>query len=229
MAPPAPPYQRELRSGLMIASMRPEHAEALATLQGIVFPTLAEEARFKAPHYRHHLELFAEGQFVVLDGQRVVGGTTTVRVDFDFDQPAHTFEDMIQGGWMTSHQPEGQWLYGADVSIHPEYRRRGLATALYAARQQLVWRLGLRGQLAAGMMSGFGAARARMTAEAYFEGLRSGRITDPTLSMQQHAGFEIRALLPDYLNDPVCDNYSVLIVLDAARDVPGAVRPTAPT
>ena len=25
---------------------------------------------------------------------------------------------------------------------------------------------------------------------------------------------------------PVCDNYSVLIVLDAAKDVPGAVRPT---
>jgi hypothetical protein len=31
--------------------------------------------------------------------------------------------------------------------------------------------------------------------------------------------------LKDYLRDPVCDNYSVLIVLDAAKDVAGAVRP----
>ena len=209
--------------------MRPEHAEVLEELQEIVFPTLADEERFKAAHYRHHVAMFGDGQFVALDEDRVVGATTTVRVHFDFARPGHTFEDMIQGGWMTSHEPDGEWLYGADVSVHPEYRRRGLATALYAARQQLVWRLGLRGQLAAGMMSGYGAVKDRMTAEDYFEGLRSGRITDPTLSMQQHAGFEVRALLPDYLTDPVCDNYSVLIVLDAARDVPGAVRPRPPT
>ena len=65
-----------------------------------------------------------------------------------------------------------------------------------------------------------------MTAEAYYKGLVAGRINDPTLSMQQKVGFEFRALLKDYLQDPVCDNYSVLIVLDAAKDVPGAVRPT---
>ena len=43
--------------------------------------------------------------------------------------------------------------------------------------------------------------------------------------MQQRVGFEFRGLLKDYLQDPVCDNYSVLIVLDAAKDVPGASRP----
>jgi hypothetical protein len=45
--------------------------------------------------------------------------------------------------------------------------------------------------------------------------------------MQQRVGFEFRGLLKDYLNDPICDNYSVLIVLDAAKDVEGAVRPPA--
>lgn len=229
MAGPVPSYRRALPSGLVIASTRPEHAESLEALQEIVFPTLADEERFKAAHYRHHVAMFGEGQFVALDEDRVVGATSTVRVHFDLTRPAHTFEDMIQGGWLTSHEPEGEWLYGADVSVHPECRRRGLATALYAARQELVWRLGLRGQITAGMMSGYGAVKDRMTAEDYFEGLRTGRITDPTLSMQQHAGFEVRALLADYLNDPVCDNYSVLIVLDAARDVPGAVRPPTPT
>ena len=77
-------------------------------------------------------------------------------------------------------------------------------------------------------MSGFGAVKHRMSAESYYEGLVSGRLNDPTLSMQQKVGFEFRALLKNYLSDPVCDNYSVLIVLDAARDVQGAVRPVAP-
>lgn len=219
------PYHRVLPNGLVVATSRAEHAEALEALQRTVFPTLADEERFKAAHYRKHLELFPEGQFVALDGSRVVGATTTIRLHFDFSHVAHTFADIIQGGWLTSHEPDGDWLYGADIGVHPEYRGRGLAMALYAARQELVWTLGLKGQVSAGMMRGFSAVKHRMSAEEYYQGLVDGRINDPTLSMQRRVGFELRALLPDYLNDPVCDNYSVLIVLDAAKDVPGARRP----
>ena len=221
-------YRRVLPDGLAIRSALPAHADALEQLQRDVFPTLADEQRFKAAHYRKHIELFPEGQMVGLDGNRVVAATATIRLHFDFGDRTHTFADIIQGGWLTSHQPDGAWLYGADIGVHPDYRGRGLAQALYAARQELVWALGLKGQVTAGMMSGFGAVKHRMSAESYYEGLVSGRLNDPTLSMQQKVGFEFRALLKNYLSDPVCDNYSVLIVLDAARDVQGAVRPVAP-
>lgn len=218
-------YHRDLPNGLIVASARPEHADQLEALQRVVFPTLADEERFKAAHYRRHLELFPEGQFVGLDGERVVAATATIRLHFDFDHVAHTFADIIQGGWLTSHEPDGDWLYGADIGVHPEFRGRGLAQALYAARQELVWALGLKGQVTAGMPSGYGAVKHRMSAEEYYQGLVDGRINDPTLSMQRHVGFEFRGLLKDYLKDPVCDNYSVLIVLDADKDVAGAVRP----
>lgn len=221
-------YRRLLPNGLVITSARSQQADALEQLQRVVFPTLADEQRFKAAHYRKHIELFPEGQLVALDGDRVVAATATVRLHFNFDDRTHTFADIIQGGWLTSHEPDGDWLYGADIGVHPDYRGRGLAQALYAARQELVWALGLKGQVTAGMMSGFGAVKHRMSAESYYEGLVSGRINDPTLSMQQKVGFEFRALLKNYLSDPICDNYSVLIVLDAAWDVQGAVRPVAP-
>jgi GNAT superfamily N-acetyltransferase len=221
------PYRRALASGLVIASARPEHAAALEELQRVVFPTLADEERFKAAHYRKHLELFPQGQFVGLDGDRVVAATATIRLHFDFGHRPHTFADIIQGGWLTSHAPGGDWLYGADIGVHPDYRGRGLAMALYAARQELVWALGLEGQVTAGMLSGYGAVKHQMSAEEYYDGLVAGRINDPTLSMQRRAGFEFRGLLKDYLKDPVCDNYSVLIVLGKDTDVPGAVRPAA--
>ena len=166
---------------------------------------------------------------MVLDGDRVVGATATIRLHFDFEHINHTFGDIIQGGWLTSHEPDGDWLYGADIGVHPDYRGRGLAQALYAARQELVWALGLKGQVTGGMMRGYGAVKHRMSAEDYYAGLVSGRINDPTLSMQLKVGFEFRGLLKDYLQDPVSDNYSVLIVLDAAKDVPGAVRPASTT
>ncbi len=122
-------------------------------MQRICFPTLAEEQRFKRVHFLKHMELFGDGQFVALDGDKVVGATSTVRLDFDFNHVDHTFADIIQGGWLTSHQPDGAWLDGADLSVRPEYRGRGLAGALYAARQEVVWRLKLKGQVTAGMIS----------------------------------------------------------------------------
>lgn len=214
------PYRQVLKNGVVIASTRPEHAAALAALQDVCFPTLAPEQRFTAAHYRKHLELFPEGQFVALDGGQVVGGTTTCRLHVDLDHVGHSFDDIIQGGWLTAHEPDGDWLYGADISVHPDHRGRGLGRALYAARQDAVRRLGLKGQVTAGMMRGYGAVKDRMSAEEYYRGLQDGTINDPTLSAQMKIGFQLRRLLPNYLHDPVCDDYAVLIVLDAGHDVP---------
>jgi 4-aminobutyrate aminotransferase / (S)-3-amino-2-methylpropionate transaminase / 5-aminovalerate transaminase len=217
-------YHRKLADGLVIAQARPEHAQQLEELQRICFPTLAEEQRFRRAHFLKHMELFGDGQLVALDGDKVVGATSTVRLDFDFNHVDHTFADIIQGGWLTSHQPGGAWLYGADLSVRPQYRGRGLASALYAARQELVWRLKLKGQVTAGMIPGYGPLKDTMTAQQYYESVLAGRMRDPTLSMQMNVGFEPRGLLANYLDDPICDNYSVLLVLDSEKSVRGAVR-----
>jgi 4-aminobutyrate aminotransferase/(S)-3-amino-2-methylpropionate transaminase len=220
-------YYKRLPDGLVIMQSRREHAEQLEALQRVCFPTLDDAERFKAAHYRKHIDLFEDGQFVVLDDERVVGATSTIRLEFDFQHVNHSFRDIIQGGWLTSHQPAGEWLYGADMSVAPEYRRRGLGTALYAARQETVWRLGLKGQVTAGMIRDYGAVRDRVPAQEYFQAVVEGRVKDSTLSMQLAVGFEPRALLANYLNDPSSGNYGVLLVLGAGREVPGASRQLA--
>ena len=216
-------YYRKLSGGMTVMNARPEFAERMEALQLECFPTLADDERFKARHYRKHMELFSDGQFVVMDGDRLVGATTTLRLDFDFENVNHTFAEIIQGGWLTSHQPEGAWLYGADIGVHPEYRGHGLGIALYASRQELVWRLALKGQVTAGMIP-----EVRLDAFAddgsriHCEQVVRGEMRDPTLSVQMKAGFEPRGLLANYLSDPVCDNYSVLLVLNSAAHVSGA-------
>jgi GNAT superfamily N-acetyltransferase len=210
---------RMLSNGIRICPTEAEHAEALEELQRIVFPTLAEGERFKRAHYLKHIALFPEGQFVALEGDRVVGMTSSIRVSFDFSHPHHSFAELIQGGWLTSHEPQGPWLYGADVGTHPDYRRRGIARALYAARHATVARLGLEGQVTVGMLRGYGALKSEMTVEEYYQLILSGQRSDPTISAQLKVGFEPRGIVPDYLSDPVCDGYGVLLVLSADKVV----------
>jgi len=208
-----------------VVHTRPEHAEPLEELQRVVFPTLADDERFKARHYLRHLELFADGQLCATDGGRVIGMTSTIRLDFDLDHPGHTFAEIIQGGWLTSHQPDGRWLYGADLGVHPEYRGRGIARALYAARHAVVRRLGLAGQVTVGMPSGYGAVAATMSAEAYYAELVAGSRRDPTVSAQLQIGFSPRGLIAGYISDPVCGGYGVVLVLPAEHDVPTTRSP----
>jgi GNAT superfamily N-acetyltransferase len=148
------------------------------------------------------------------DGDDVVGMTTTMRSKFDFARIHHTFSETIGGGWLPQHDPAGDWLYGLDIGVHPAYRGKGLARALYAARQALVIRLGLKGQLTVGMMNGYGAVAGTMSGEQYYHEFVSGLREDPTLSAQRAIGFEPMGLIGGYVNDPTCGGYGVLLRMD---------------
>ncbi len=201
-----------LSNGFQLEAMQIQHAEALESLQRIVFPSLSEEELILAKHYRKHLEIFPEGQFIISFEGHVIGATTTMLSNFDFENYHHTFNETIAGGWLTNHNPKGDWLYGLDVSVHPEFRRKGLASALYEARQHLVDKLSLRGQITVGMMNGYGVLSDSMTGEEYYQELVQGKRLDPTVSTQIKVGFKPIGLIPNYLNDPTCGNYGVMLV-----------------
>ena len=48
-------------------------AEGLEQLQIACFPTLAPHERMRREHFLSHAALFPEGNFVVLNGEKVVG------------------------------------------------------------------------------------------------------------------------------------------------------------
>ncbi len=212
-------YYIKTDSGLVVQNTKPEHAEQLEALQRIVFPTLAEDELILAKHYLKHLEIFPEGQFVITDKDEVIGMTTTMRSTFDIANHQHTFKETFAGGWMTNHNPNGDWLYGLDIGVHPIYRGLGLARLLYRARHQMAWQLGLKGQITVGMMSGYGAVSKQMTGQQYYNELIAGKRTDPTITPQMKVGFEPVALVPEYLSDPVCGNYGVLIKIAIKKEI----------
>jgi predicted N-acetyltransferase YhbS len=197
---------------IQITNTRPEHAAALGELQNIAFPNLSVDERMTVAHFRRHLEIFPDGQFVALDGDRPVGSTTTFRTGFDFAHPQHKFFEIIDYGWLGTHNPNGEWLYGADMMVHPDYRRRGIARRLYATRHELVRRLGLRGQMAGGMIPGYHRYADQCTVDEYIARVVAGDLIDPTLTAQLKMGFHVVATLYDHLHDPTSGNAAALIV-----------------
>ena len=196
---------------IVITHTRPEHIAHLVELQILCYPTLADTSRLKAPHFESHLRIFPEGQWVALAGDRVVGMSAGFLYSFDFDHPHHTFDEIIDYGYFTRHDPQGQYFYGADVSVHPAYRRRGIGRRLYDARKELVRQRGLKGIVAGAMIPGFAHYKHVMDAPTYVARVVAGEIFDPTLSMQLRQGFRVRGLLPNYLPDTATDGWSVLI------------------
>ncbi len=205
-----------------IAQAAPQYAEALEQLQRTVFPNLAEHELMKAEHFRMHQSVFPEGEFVALaadapDGaplpeERVVGLGSGFLVNFDLSRPDHSFNEMIAGGTYANHDPAGAWYYGADISVHPDYRGLGLGRLLYDARKDLVRRLGRRGIVAGGQLPGYTQHKHALSLAEYVEKVERGELRDPTLTFQLANGFEVYGLIKGYIEDAYTDDWASLIV-----------------
>lgn len=189
-------------------------AEALAAIQAACFPTLNPDLLMRAEHYRSHVKVFPEGQHAVIERAtgRVAACSTDFRTTVDFSHYQHRYIDAVADNWLTNHDPEGDWLYGADIGVHPDFRGQGLSTLLYDTRHRLIRGLGLRGHVAGAIPRGYGSVAPGMAIEAYVGAVVRGAKTDPVLSVQLRRGYEVYGIIPDYVEDPVCANHGVFIV-----------------
>lgn len=209
-------------AGVRIVRSRPWHAPHLEALQVTCFPTLGAQELMRAEHFLRHLEVFPEADLVAeadvapdgapLATPRVVGLGSGFFVDFDFERSGHTFREMIDDGWFGRHDPDGAWYYGADVSVHPDYRGLGLARRLYDARKAVVRRHGKRGIVAGGALPGFAAHRQALDLDAYVAKVVAGELFDPTLSVQLRNGFRVEGVLRGYMEDSAADDCATLLV-----------------
>jgi GNAT superfamily N-acetyltransferase len=187
--------------------------EQLEAIQRASFPTLSEEEIMTAAHYAVQIKRFPAGQFAILNQAGLaVACSTDFRTKVDFDHFEHRYIDAVDHNWLGNHDPQGDWLYGADIGVLPEYRRQGLATMLYRARHDLVRHLNLRGHVAGGMLKGYGKFKNELPVEEYVTRVIAGEIFDPTLSIQVKGGFKVHGIIQNYVDDPSCDGKAAFIV-----------------
>jgi len=162
------------------------------------------------------LERFPVGQFVAVtyeDGaEKVIGMATTMITSRSPEHEPLPWYDVIGSFGLRNHEPEGDWLYGVEIAVHPDYQRNGVASALYKARLALIDELDLKGWYAGGMLMGYDDHRDHLTPRQYAELVIAGELIDPTVSMQLHQGLEPRAIIEGYYPEWKAGHAAVLLV-----------------
>lgn len=192
---------------------RREDVPALAALNRIAYPTLAEDdVVWGESHLFSHQRIFPEGQLVAEIGGKVVGAAASLIVDLGKDPLRHhTWSGITDSGYFSNHDPEADTLYGADVCVHPDYRGARIGHELYEARRELCRRMNLRRILAGGRLWNYSEHADKYTAHEYAQRVADGEIRDLVLSFQLREGFQLRGVMANYLHDRRSHNHASLI------------------
>ncbi|MGL5113335.1 MAG: GNAT family N-acetyltransferase [Flavobacterium sp.] len=185
----------------LIRTATPADAVQMEFVQKQCYPSLDASELLNRNHFVNHIKVFPEGQIVLEKEGVIIGSASTFRSNFPTQEAS--FLASSDNLWITkAHTHDGEWMYGIDMGILPEYRGLGLSTEMYLVRQEICKKLGLKGQLIAGMTIGYGKVKHKMTIEEYCYGLEIKKFTDPTVTPQKKAGFRWIKPLYNHINDP---------------------------
>ncbi len=197
--------------GILVRHTRPEDFPGVIDMTRRVYPTTPP---WTIDQLASHQRIFPDGPFVALDGSGTVVGMAAGLIvlwdDYEFDT---SWRDFTANGLFTNHDPQrGRTLYAAEVMVDPHQQGKGIGGRLYAARADLVTRLGLRRIRAGARLRGYHKFAPEMSAREYVTRVEQGELRDPTLSFQLRRGFRVLAVVSGYLrHDPESLGFAAVI------------------
>ncbi|MFO7559375.1 MAG: GNAT family N-acetyltransferase [Desulfobacterales bacterium] len=167
---------------------------------------------WESDEYGALIEQFPDGQICIEDKGKVVAAALTILVNAEEFESRHTYEDVVDGGGMTAHDPDGNALYGVDIFVDPDYRGLRIGRRLYDARKELCEKLNLKSIIFGGRIPGYGKYSESMTPSVYIQKIKANEIYDPVLSFQLSNDFHIKKILKNYNpEDTQSESYGVLL------------------
>ena len=157
------------------------------------------EVPWKYSQVKRLLNIFPEGQICIEVKGRVVACALSIIVDYSKFGDSHTFRQITGDETFSTHDPEGDVLYGIDVFVHPENRNMRLGRRLYDARKELCENFNLRAIVAGGRIPGYQDHADQYSPKQYLEKVETREIYDPILTFQISNNFHVKKILRNYL------------------------------
>ena len=161
------------------------------------------------------LRIFPEGQVVTVADDKIVGCALSIIVDYDLVKGDHTYAKVTGNETFSTHNPNGNILYGIEVFIHPDYRGLRLARRMYEYRKELCEKLNLKAIMFGGRIPNYHKYADKMRPKEYIEKVGKREIYDPVLTFQLSNDFHVRRVMTNYLpNDEESKHYACLLQWD---------------
>jgi len=170
---------------------------------------------WQEPQIKSLIQKFPEGQVIIKINGKLAGCALSIMVDYDKFDDTHTYEDITGNYTFSTHDEDGDVLYGIDVFIKKEYRGLRLGRRLYDYRKELAEKLNLRGIVFGGRMPNYHKFAKDISPKEYLEKVKRKEIHDPVLNFQISNDFHPSKILKGYLEgDSSSGDYAVLLEWD---------------
>ena len=176
--------------------------------------------QLEAPYWeRFQLEklinLFPEGQVVIKADGKLAGCALAIIVNFDAFEDEHTYNEITADFTFSTHDPNGDVLYGIDIFIKPEFRGLRLGRRLYDYRKELCEKMNLKSIVFGGRIPNYHKYEQELSPKAYIQKVRLKEINDPVLNFQLSNDFHPTRIIKNYLEgDKASKEYAVLLEWD---------------
>ena len=158
------------------------------------------------------LAAFPNGQICIEDNGTVVAAAFSLIVEYEKFGDQHTYDQITGNATLTTHDENGDVLYGMEVVVLPEYQGKRLGRRLYDARKELCQSLNLKSIVAGGRIPNYQKYSDEMTPQQYIALVKKKEIYDPILTFQLSNDFEVKRVLKNYLpEDKESKGYATLL------------------
>jgi len=188
-----------------------------------------EKLRANRQAYESRLKTFPEGLLIAEADGKIEGVVVTQKVFYQTIEQVGSWSKITDRGRIQkTHNPEGDTLYGVNLSVSPA-APRGVAIALLEAMGKKAIINNIKQIVLGGRIPGFqryfekycqehklfhlSEKQKDEIAEQYINRLTSrGKPRDPEINFYTKANMRVAKLLPNYIEDAESLNYGVLLV-----------------
>ena len=161
------------------------------------------------------IKIFPEGQIVTVVDDKIVGCALSLIVDYNMVKSDHTYAQVTGNETFSTHNPDGNILYGIEVFIHPAYRGLRLARRMYEYRKDLCETLNLKAIMFGGRIPNYHKYADKIRPREYITKVKQKEIYDPVLTFQLSNDFHVRKVMRGYLpNDEESKHFACLLQWD---------------
>ncbi|MGW8121438.1 GNAT family N-acetyltransferase [Roseivirga echinicomitans] len=163
-------------------------------------------------HIQKLIDIFPEGQLVIVADDEIAGCALSLIVDYDKFGDNHTYAKITGNYTFSTHDPDGDVIYGIEVFIKPNFRGLRLGRRLYDARKDLCENLNLEAVVFGGRIPNYHKYSNELTPRQYIDKVKLKQLYDPTLTFQLSNDFHVNKVIKGYMpGDDESEDYAVLL------------------